>query len=247
MSKHRVPAAALTALLLSVFAAPVQAQEPPPPGYAAPPPGYAAGPPPGPAPYGPPPARMEEPGVRNHDGFFLRLGLNLGYNTLTETREFNGQDLGDASIRGVAGGFDLLLGGTPAPGLVIGGALIQAYSSDPTVEINDVESEADGTLLLIGAAFFANYYFDPKEGLHAQALIGYGALDFVNSEGQSGGNDPTGLILGAGVGYDFWIGDQWSVGPFGRVLYAKMSVDAGGASASQSYLFPSIGAAFTLH
>jgi hypothetical protein len=250
MPKHAV-LAGTTALLLSVFTARAEAQPAPPPGQGAPPPGYAAGPPPGYA-AGPPPGAAygsppEPPGVRTHDGFFLRLGLNLGYNTLSETVEANGQEVSNSSIRGGAGGFDLLFGGTPAPGLVLGGGLIQTYSSNPTVEINDQETEADGTLLVIGAVFFVNYYFDPSEGLHLQGSIGYGAMDFVSDEGRSGSNDPTGPLFSLGLGYDFWVGDQWSIGPFARVLYANMGVDVGAVSASESYLFPSIGAAFTLH
>lgn len=91
------------------------------------------------------------------------------------------------------------------------------------------------------------YYFNPNDGFHLQGLLGFGALDYVSSSGQSGGNDPTGPFFGLGLGYDFWVADQWSIGPFVRVLMAMTSVEAGSSKAEQSYFSPTIGAAFTLH
>ena len=183
-----------------------------------------------------------------HDGFFLRLGANVGPGSVSETIEVGGTEGPEASFSGLTFGFDLMLGGTPAPGLVIGGALLTTTTSDPSFEQGSVKGTADGTLLMAGVAAFANYYFDPTQGLHGQLILGYGAVDFVRPNGASGGgNDPTGLLAGLGVGYDFWLGGEWSVGPFARVLYGSMGASAGSASSSVTYLYPSIGAAFTLH
>ena len=103
-------------------------------------------------------------------------------------------------------------------------------------------------MLFLAAAAFVNYYvIDPTDGLNLQALIGYGAVDFVSEEGTSGGNDPTGPVLGFGVGYDFWVASEFSIGPFARLIWAPMSADAGGVSSSVTYLAPTIGAAFTYH
>ncbi len=185
---------------------------------------------------------------RTHDGFFLRLGLNLGPMIVNESYEFNGQSAGDdGKITGFSTGFDLLLGGTLAPGFVLGGGLLGVTTSNPHLKRGPFEADADGTMILAGAALFANYYFDPTQGFNLQGLVGYGALDYVDEGGASGGNDPSGIIFGIGAGYDFWISDQWSIGPFGRVLMGSMSASAGGAEASQFILYPNIGVAFTLH
>lgn len=179
-----------------------------------------------------------------HDGFFMRLGLNFGPNMTSQTIDPGGLE---SDFSGLQIGSDLMLGGTPVPGLVLGGTLLWGRTADPTVESGGQSRTLDGSLILLGLGFFANYYFDPTQGLHAQAILGYGAIDFVSSSGASGGNDPSGAILGLGVGYDFWIGNQWSVGPFGRVLYSNMSVEEGGVTAKVTQLYPSIGVAFTLH
>ena len=188
----------------------------------------------------PAPVEAAAPGARTHDGFFFRIGLNFGVGSLSN----DVTSFGEESISGFALGNDFLFGGTPVPGLVIGGGLMSTYGPKPKYELAGVERELDGTLYMFGLAGFVQYYIDPHEGFHIQAFAGYGALDFVTDAGQSGGNDPHGPFFGGGLGYDFWVGDQWSIGPFGRVLYGTMSAEG---SDSVSYLYPSIGAAFTLH
>ncbi|MEZ4220962.1 MAG: autotransporter domain-containing protein [Polyangiaceae bacterium] len=183
--------------------------------------------------------------VHNHDGFYLNLGLNFGYSMVSWS--VDGAGSLDQDLSGLSSGFDLLIGGTPVPGLVIGGGLIGVRTSDPKIKTGSVETTADGTMLLAGLSLFGQYYFDPAEGFFLQGQLGYAVLDFVNSNGSSGGNDPTGFLVGVGAGYDFWIGEQWSVGPVARFLYASTSVEAGAAKATQSYLYPSLGVAFTLH
>ena len=180
------------------------------------------------------------PGARTHDGFFFRIGVNFGLGSLSS----DSTTFGDESISGFTSGTDFLFGGTPVPGLVIGGGLVSTIAPGPKYELRDQEIELDGTLYMFGLMGFVNYYIDPHEGFHLQAFAGYGALDFVTDAGQSGGNDPHGPFFGGGLGYDFWISDQWSIGPFARVLYGTMSSE--GAD-SVSYLYPSIGVAFTLH
>lgn len=186
-------------------------------------------------------------GAETHDGFFFRLGLNFGPLIASEKIEINGQEGPEADYSGLTIGTDILIGGTPIPGLAIGGALIGASTRDPTVKQGDFEAEADGTLLVLGVGAFADYYFDPHSGGHVQLLLGFAAADFVRASGSSGGSDPTGLMVGLGGGYDFWIGDEWSIGPFARILYSPLSAEENGAKDKVSYLYPSIGVAFTLH
>ncbi|HMR10312.1 MAG TPA: autotransporter domain-containing protein [Polyangiaceae bacterium] len=217
-------AAGLSTVLVTLGAA---AQQPPPPAAE-----------PAPAPAG---------GARTHDGFYFRIGPNFGALIGTAKLEAGGQTGGESDYSGFTYGGDLMFGGTPAPGLVIGGTLLWGSTKDPTVKAGSTEGTADGTLIMAATALFANYYLDPTEGLFFQGLLGFAVVDFVTAGGQSGSNDPTGFLLGAGAGYDFWIGDEWSVGPLARVIYAPTSSESGGATFKFNYLFPSIGVGFTLH
>jgi hypothetical protein len=132
---------------------------------------------------------------------------------------------------------------------VIGGFVMYNQTTDPTAKRGDTEltPKPDGTLFFVGLGAFANYYFDPTQGFHLQALLGFAGIDFVTAKGQSGGNDPFGFMLGLGAGYDFFFANEWSVGPFARVIYAPLSAEDSGVKHKASYLYPSIGVALTLH
>ncbi len=187
-------------------------------------------------------------GPEVHDGFYFRLSPNLGLLSVSESYEGAGvTSTGDASIGGLSFGGDLLFGGTPAAGLVIGGGLLFGTVKDPKIEAGSISVTASGTMLFVGAAAFANYYFDPTQGAYLQGMLGFATVDFVSSGGTSGGNDPSGPMFGFGGGYDFWIGDQWSIGPTARLVYAPLSVEAGGITAKDNTLYLTLGAAFTLH
>jgi outer membrane autotransporter protein len=196
---------------------------------------------------GPPPPAPEDGGARTHDGFFLRLGLNFGPLIMKEKVEVGSVTGLEADYSGLHTGFDLLIGGSPAKGLAIGGALLVNQTKDPHFKAGSLEGDASGSLYFVGIGLFGDYYPDPHGGLHIQGMVGFSSVDFVNSSGQSGSSSPSGAMFGLGVGYDFWVADEWSIGPFGRVLYSSMSDEQGGATDKVSYLYPSIGLAFTLH
>jgi hypothetical protein len=228
-------------------AAPPAAAQPaaPPPGAAPPPPGYGT-PPPG---YGPPqPPNGEPPGAHTHDGFFMRLGLDFGPVGVTEKVSVNGNQLGsDIKWSGFTIGYDLLLGGSPVPGLAIGGAILLTTTKDPKVEQGSLSVNANGTMVTGGVAFFGDFYPDPHGGGHILAMLGYSSISYVSTSGQSTSNSPTGLMAAIGGGYEFWIANQWSIGPVLRLMYANMNYESNGAKDSASMLYPSIGVGFTLH
>lgn len=127
----------------------------------------------------------------------------------------------NASGGGVA--IEFALGGTVADGLVIGGGLYASgvgsvrWKGDGIV--SDGVSGGQGSLGLLGV--IADYYPNPRDGFHVQAGLGIGTLSFdkhtrsgIPNENLAGGGG--GAMLG--VGYEFWVGNQWSIGGVGRVL-----------------------------
>jgi hypothetical protein len=96
--------------------------------------------------------------------------------------------------------------------------------------------------MLIGIGAFADYYVDPHGGLHFQPFVGWGGLD-ASSDGNSGGSDPTGLVLALGAGYDWWVADEWSIGVMGRIAYAPLSLN----DVSFTTIAPAVLATFTYH
>jgi hypothetical protein len=169
-----------------------------------------------------------------HDGFYLQLNAGLGY--LSASDEF------DSSMSGVTIPASLLIGGTIGP-VALGGGFFGDYAPSPSASFNgeDVELE-DVTMTLIGIGMFADIYPDPKQGLHFQPFVGWGGLE-RSYRGDSGGSDPTGLVLALGVGYDFWVGNEWSIGPMFRMAYAPLSIN----DSSVDAIAPALLATFTYH
>jgi hypothetical protein len=187
----------------------------------------------------PPPPVLTEGGAMTHDGFFLQLGVGLGY--LSTSADAG---LGDESLSGLSLPWSVLLGGTIGSGVVLGGGVIQDYSVSPTYTVNgeDMGEVTDLSLYLTGIGMFVDFYPDPKEGLNFQGFFGWGALEAARG-GNVSSSDPTGVILSLGVGYDFWIGDEWSVGPMARFVYAPLSLNG----VKYNTTAPGVLANFTYH
>ena len=127
------------------------------------------------------------------------------------------KSIGDYSFGGGAGALDLWIGGTPTPGLAMGGALsaFGLSSSRRSVDGNRVSGDVSGSSGLLG--FFADVFPDPERGLHFGGALGLASgLAEVNDSGRKfeGG----GLGLAAWGGYDFWVSPQWSLGGMLRFM-----------------------------
>jgi hypothetical protein len=176
--------------------------------------------------------------VKTHDGFYLQLNTGLGY--LSTSAEAGGTK---ATYSGVTLPSSLFLGGTIGP-VVIGGGFFGDYAFSPGASINgqDVPSNADVSMTLIGIGVFADIYPDIHKGLHFQPFVGWGGLE-TSVNGNSGGSDPTGLVLAIGGGYDVFVSDNWSIGGMARLAYAPLSLN----DVTFSTISPSLLATFTYH
>jgi len=179
-----------------------------------------------------------------HDGFFLKLELGPGYLSMPGTAEAGSASV-DTSIKGVGAIGGLLIGGTPADGLVVGGASLAHVVSSPTVEVDGRELDTNDSLTLSVLGPFVQYYPDPSAGLNLGLVLGYASA--------SGGNDDvdeaaTGFGVSASVGNDWWIGEEWSLGVAGRFTYANVKYESssGGLTVTQKYNAMVPGAVLTL-
>jgi hypothetical protein len=185
---------------------------------------------------------------RTHDGFYMQLDTGLGY--LSSSVSVDGATSGqDVSFSGVAVPFEALFGGTVGP-VVIGGGLLVDYTLSSSQSVGGVSSNLSGTTLwLIAAEAFADIYPDPHGGFHVRPFLGYASLTATCDN--CNGNSPGGPIFGAGVGYDFWVGDEWSIGVLGRFAYAPLSYSVTvlntTVSANYSTIAPALMASFTFH
>jgi hypothetical protein len=191
----------------------------------------------------PPPVPAPDPTARRHDGFYLRLGLGAGL-VRSEVDFDNGIISEEVKARGGGVAFELALGGTVAPGLVIGGGIYSVSiaeinwrspaAGDFSEDGGDEIDGGEGAISVLGVMI--DFYPNPRGGFHVQGGLGIGALSLKNDEdsdfpGEDWEGGGGGLMLG--VGYEFWVSDQWSLGGIARVL--AMSGKLRGSDSEDNY------------
>jgi hypothetical protein len=151
----------------------------------------------------------------------------------------------DYTYSGVGIGGELAIGGTIADGFVLGGALSGLTLPDPKVEGSGTEYDTnrDGQLSVI--SLFGDWYPNASSGFHVQGMVGFGVLDLDSDDDDD--DNPAGLVLGAGAGYEWWIGDQWSAGIMGRIMYAPLTYEASNIDMTFSTFAPTALVTFTYH
>src|SRR5688572_26290750 len=135
-------------------------------------------------------------GLRTHDGFFFRLAGGLGgmsdsidgagsalaRNSVTGSSEFAG------TASGLAFATEAALGFTPVSSLVIGAGVYTATAPAPESDESGVAGKYEFKLTQLELfALFADYYFDPFSGWHAQAGGGFCAMIMGQGTGKDGG------------------------------------------------------------
>jgi len=180
--------------------------------------------------------------VRLHDGLYLRMALGLGLGGALVSSD--SRAIGDYSFAGSGGALDLLIGGTPLPGLALGGALsaLGIDNDRRKVDGQTIAGDVTGNLGMLG--FFADAFPDPEGGFHFGGALGVAssASEIKGGRKFQGG----GLGLEAWGGYDFWVSEQWSLGGVARLMgsvtretrdEAKFESSVGGFTLSFSALY----------
>ena len=115
-----------------------------------------------------------DPSERLHDGLFVRSEPGIAY--LWAQVSDSGPSPRRSKVRGIGQSSSLLVGGTPARGLVLGGSLWSARIDPKFVEdemtVDPDDDSVKVTVLHVGP--FLDFYPDATRGLHAS--VGAGAL-----------------------------------------------------------------------
>jgi hypothetical protein len=179
--------------------------------------------------------------IHHHDGFYLQIAVGLAY--LRNSGSIGNQH---AVFQGLAGASHVLLGGTIAPGLVLGGGFQADVIKGGKITLSDGTSQTisqNESVHVNTLGVFADYYFNPWKGLHLQAFVG-GARSSTGNDNSS--TPPTSLALSLGFGNEWWVSGQWGFGIMGRVQYIA-DAGPGSAGVQGSFLIPSLLATFTYH
>lgn len=178
-----------------------------------------------------------------HDGLYAQVGVGYGHMFTEIVLDPEPDDPPDMKLKGPGYAGHLFVGGTPAEGIAIGAGALGVFVPSATLLVDDQASgdDDDAFVTLVGPV--ADVYPLPHLGFHAQALVGYAWLrsDKLDSE------TPDGFGVAVGVGYEWWLMEQWGVGLLGRVTYAATSTRAGSVKTQYSSLVPGLLLTATLH
>jgi hypothetical protein len=164
-----------------------------------------------------------------HDGFYLSGAL--GFGRMRDDMELTIDILGfGREYEGHAEGFSvaghLFAGFTVTKALVVGGGVFVEQVTDPEIEIDNADVGDDvsvGTLALVGPGVV--WYSNKQGGFHLLGAIGGARIELKDNSDRIKDHSPVGGGIVIGVGYDFFIGDEWSAGVLLRGLGATLSDD----------------------
>lgn len=152
-----------------------------------------------------------------HEGFYVRVAAGLG----TLLSADIDTPAGDLSSSGLTLNYDVLIGGSPAPGLALGGGLLGGLQMSGDWEADGgVSVDGDMATLIIGP--FADGHPEPKGGLHFGGLAGLARVAF-----DVPGNADSALGFGGAfwAGHDVWVAPEWSLGGLLRLDALRASAD----------------------
>lgn len=178
------------------------------------------------------PAQSRTKGAFEHDGFYLRLSTGFGgYNEGFQSRStprYGGESGGDA--RGFASVGELAIGHSVASGFVLGGGVYTAsllsstFERDEGVTVPDELEPKRRNFALIGP--FVDWYPNARKGFHLQGAVGFATLQ-EGWKGRDAASEPEYSAIGGGlmlgVGYDWFVAEEWSLGVLARVTGAVLT------------------------
>jgi len=185
-----------------------------------------------------------EPGEHLHDGFFFRSesGLSFYWADVSGSAPRNG-------IRGIGQSGGISIGGTPAHGFVLGGTMWTARI-DPVFVQNGLTVTPDDDsvkLTLLRTGPFIAFYPNPTRGFHVQAA----ALLAIQIESDVKGNpiEPAafGPAVSIGLGYEWFISDQFSLGLVARAALGQVVRAPEAGSEQMRWFLPDLSISGTYH
>lgn len=174
-------------------------------------------------------AAESEPGAHLHDGLYYRVAFGAGH--------FRASSENGSKVSGWGFSPEFWMGGSPIVGLALGGTVGILLVPNPDATITaadsggsgDVSGEARGIVTYSTIGVFADYYPMPRAGLHIMTGLHLSSFKFTADSGQES-QPASGLGVFGGVGYEWWAGEQWSVGPLVRLHWSSVSDDGGTTS-----------------
>ena len=140
-------------------------------------------------------------------------------------------------------------GATPWPGVVVGGVVWTSRIDPVFVEDGETVSPDDDsikiTMLRLGP--FVDFYPDPAGGFHALVEAAFTAQIETDAKGNPIEPAATGAALSFGAGYEWFLMDELSIGPFARLSIGNVVRSPPEGSQHFLWIIPELAVSATYH
>jgi hypothetical protein len=190
---------------------------------------------------------LKDAGDRRHDGFFARSEPGIAF--LTAHVDDRGASPRRSGVRGVGQSAAVSLGGTPLPGLVVGGTLwtarIDPVFTEDGVRVSSNDDSVKLTMLRLGP--FLDWYPDERAGFHALANLTFDI--HVESDEKGDAREPAafGGSFGLGAGHEWFLASSFSLGAVARLAMGASGRAAPGGLERTLYAVPELLLTATYH
>lgn len=190
-----------------------------------------------------------------HDRFYMRVAPEAAY-------MWASLDDNAGKFSSFGAGFSLAFGGSPLEGLAVGGRIGQVYGFGGTYEALGGKTDLDARLRFSTLQVFGDIYPNPSGGFHILVAAGLATLNHDAPERRtrveelegayaitSQGLDATGMSATAALGWEGWLGEEFSLGALGGITWSGMNdYDfAFGKGAALTTLVPHVALTATYH
>jgi hypothetical protein len=159
---------------------------------------------------------FSQEGVREHDGFFLRMLYGFGYAELVE-KDVLGSDL---TFSGFSQALRVQIGGTVSENLILYGEFGGIMQIEPELEwLGQTATATDITVSVFDFGGGITYYLMPSNFYFSLSIhTSQATLEFDGTTGES----DYGFGFNAMIGKEWWISDQWAMGASVYGYYSSM-------------------------
>jgi hypothetical protein len=174
-----------------------------------------------------------------HRGFYLGVQAGIGFNS--GTYDDNDPSDDDLSADGFNLALDLMVGGSPTPGLAVGGALLSDFLLSASFERDGFkETESSSMSRLLGV--FVDGFPDAHGPFHVGGALGASHVAAKDVTYDNKTLSTFGIGYAAWVGYAPWVSDNFSLGASIRYMsnFSDISQDKSAATHSINLLFNAI-------
>lgn len=157
-------------------------------------------------------------GFHTHDGFFLRMGIGLGYQSASASS--NGADL---TIGGAANNVTLAVGGAVVENVIVHAEIFGGTALGPTIQSGRGLAKTGDEVKMTFAGIGPGMTFYNSANAYISGTVGFGRIG-LSLNGQDA-TTKLGIAFNGMLGKEWWVSQDWGLGIAGQFYYFSAKED----------------------